>query len=74
MRDLIREKTLEIKDEVVEFRRKIHANPEIGHEEVETSKSIIEELKKLPLDEIRTNVGGHGVVGILKGKGAGKLF
>lgn len=75
MKDFIKNKANEIYDEIVDFRREIHMNPEIGHEEVETAKRIVRELEKLNLDEIRTGVGGHGVVGVLKGgKGEGKTL
>lgn len=75
MKDYIKDKTLEIQDDLVEFRRELHANPELSYEEEETAKRIYRELEKLPLDEIRTNVGGHGVVGLLRGeKGDGKTL
>lgn len=75
MKDLIKSKAQDVFEEIVEFRREIHMNPEIGHEEVETAKRIVRELEKLNLDEIRTGVGGNGVVGILKGgKGEGKTL
>lgn len=72
MKEQIKKRALELKDEIVEFRRDIHMNPELGHEEERTAAKILEELQKLDLDEIRTGVGGHGVVGVLKGKEPGK--
>lgn len=47
----------------------LHKNPELSLMEFNTSKKMAEELKKLGF-EVTTNVGGNGVVGILKnGKG-----
>lgn len=75
MKDYIKKKAYEIKDEIVEFRRELHQYPEVSYEEEETAKRVLRELEKLDLDEIRTNVGGHGVVGVLKGgKGEGKTL
>ena len=52
---------------VVELRRKIHANPELSWEEIETSKLVAEELMRCGI-EVQTKVAKNGVVGILKGK------
>lgn len=43
-----------------------HSHPELSRSEKKTGEKIVEELKGLPGFEIRTNVGGHGVVGVLK--------
>lgn len=74
MKDFLKDKSVEIKDTVLDFRRELHENPELSYEEKETSKRIIRELEKLPLDEIRTDVGGYGVVGIIHGKEKGKTL
>ncbi len=74
MKDLIKDKVSSVFDEVVAFRRELHENPELSYEEKETSQRILRELKKLPLDEIRENVGGYGMVGILKGKEEGRTL
>ena len=44
-----------------------HKNPELSYQEVETAVFVAEKLKSLPLDEVRTRVGGNGVVALLKG-------
>ena len=49
------------------FYRHIHAHPEISYEEKETSAFVYSVLKNLPLDDIRTNVGGYGITALLKG-------
>ncbi|WP_431801032.1 M20 metallopeptidase family protein [Halobacillus andaensis] len=61
----------EIYPELVDFRRDLHMNPELSHKEVHTPKKIAEFLSSLGL-EVKTEVGGRGVVGILKGHKPGK--
>lgn len=52
---------------LVETRRDLHVHPELSNLEVRTGKFIVERLKALGVDEIRTNVGGNGVVAVIKG-------
>ncbi|AQU78502.1 M20 metallopeptidase family protein [Planococcus faecalis] len=63
----------ELYPELVEIRRELHRNPEISNEEVETPKKIAAYLTELGLD-VRTGVGGRGVVGYLKGGKPGKTI
>ncbi len=60
----------EILEEVIKIREDIHMHPELGFEEVRTSKLIAEKLKELGF-EVQENVAKTGVVGLLKG-GAGE--
>ncbi len=69
----IKAKTEEIHSELVEIRRTIHMNPEIAGEEKETSALVAARLRKLGLD-VQTNVGGYGVVAILKGGKPGPVI
>lgn len=64
--ELINSEVEKLYDEMVEIRRDFHENPELSFEEVRTPKKIAEYLKELGL-EVRTQVGGRGVVGYLKG-------
>lgn len=68
--DLI-EKLEEIFPELVQIRRDFHMHPELGYEEVETPKRVAKYLGELGL-EVRTQVGGRGVVGRLTGGRPGK--
>ncbi|MBP3038540.1 amidohydrolase [Bacillaceae bacterium Marseille-Q3522] len=61
----------ELYDEIVSIRRYLHENPELSFKEVETPKYIAEYHKKLG-HEVRTGVGGRGVVAVLKGAKPGK--
>ncbi|MBU1354258.1 MAG: amidohydrolase [Gammaproteobacteria bacterium] len=57
---------------MVNWRRDIHAHPELSGQEVRTAKLVADHLKKLGMD-VQTNVGGTGVVGTLKGGLPGKV-
>ena len=59
-------KALAIQTKLVEWRRHIHQNPELGNREFKTAAYIVEHLKLLGL-EIQTGVAKTGVVAILKG-------
>lgn len=61
----------EIYPELVEFRRDLHMYPELSHTEVNTPKKVANYLTSLGI-EVRTGVGGRGVVGTLKGDKPGK--
>lgn len=51
---------------VVAWRRDLHEHPELSGSEVRTAKLVADHLRALGI-EVRTEVGGHGVVGVLKG-------
>ncbi|MFI2813019.1 amidohydrolase [Microbulbifer sp. YPW16] len=53
-------------DKVIEWRRHIHQNPELGNREVETASYIEKHLEQLGL-EVETGIAHTGVVGLLKG-------
>jgi amidohydrolase len=57
---------------VVAWRRDIHQHPELSNQEVRTAGVVAQHLKALGL-EVRTGVGGHGVVGVLRGARPGKV-
>ncbi|MEO1689483.1 MAG: M20/M25/M40 family metallo-hydrolase, partial [Pseudomonadota bacterium] len=53
--------------ELTEWRRDIHAHPELGYEETRTAGVVAEKLKSFGFDVIETGVGKTGVVGVLHG-------
>ena len=55
-----------VNPQVVEWRRDIHANPELGMQEFRTAALVAEHLRSLGM-EVTTEVGGTGVVGVLEG-------
>jgi metal-dependent amidase/aminoacylase/carboxypeptidase family protein len=58
--------------EFIAVRRDIHRNPEVSGQEMRTARVVATRLKALGLD-VRTGIGGHGVVGILTGGRPGPL-
>ncbi len=64
-------RTNEIFDSLVKIRRDFHMHPEVSGQEKRTSEKIANYLLALGL-EVKTNIGGHGVVGILQGSEKGK--
>jgi carboxypeptidase Ss1 len=56
----------EINDEIIAIRRHIHENPELSYQESETESFVAEKLEEYGI-EFRRGVGGHGVVGLVKG-------
>nr|WP_278429806.1 amidohydrolase [Brevibacillus laterosporus] len=57
--------------ELIDFRRDLHMYPELSFQEVNTPIKIAEYLSKIGL-EVKTGVGGNGVLGVLKGGKPGK--
>ena len=55
-----------VADDVIAWRRDIHANPELSNREFRTSKLVARHLKKLGM-KVQTGVAHTGVVAILKG-------
>jgi len=63
----------QIEASIIATRRDLHENPELSYNEVRTSKLVAERLRELGI-EVKTNIGGtYGVLGVLKGKSAGKV-
>lgn len=57
---------------MVTFRRDLHQHPELSGEESRTAGLLARELTAMGL-EVRTGVGGHGVVAILRGGRPGPM-
>src|SRR5215510_11292091 len=55
-----------VEKKVIAWRRDIYQHPELGNQEVRTSKLVADHLRSLGL-EVRTGVAKTGVVGVLKG-------
>jgi len=56
-----------LRQKLIETRRDFHMYPELSNREERTSRVIAGKLRALGFDEVKTGVGRHGVVGILKG-------
>lgn len=61
-----------IEGKVIDWRRDIHQNPELGNREFKTAEKIAKHLKSLGI-EVQTGVAHTGVVGLLKGDLPGKV-
>ena len=59
-------RALAVNDQVVSWRRDIHQHPELSGQETRTAALVADHLRKLGI-QVRTGVGGTGVVGVLKG-------
>ena len=63
------EDLVELQPEMQNWRRDIHAHPEIAFEEHRTANIVAEKLESFGI-EVETGIAGTGVVGTLKrGKG-----
>ena len=56
-----------LNEQLVAWRRDLHAHPELGNREFRTAGVVADHLRALGLDEVRTEVAHTGVVGLLKG-------
>ncbi|MGW8761164.1 M20 metallopeptidase family protein [Streptomyces sp. NPDC055815] len=56
-----------VAEQVVAWRRHLHRHPELSNREVNTARLVADHLRALGLDEVRTGIAGHGVVGVLRG-------
>ena len=64
--DAIDDAAAAVEPQVIEWRRDIHANPELGNNEIRTAALVADHLRALGY-EVQENVGVTGVVGVLKG-------
>jgi amidohydrolase len=55
-------------DEITEWRRDLHAHPEIMYELPRTAKTVAEKLKAFGCDEVVPGLGRTGVVAVIRGK------
>ena len=72
MIDMVKNLEKTCRDAYFGYREAIHRQPELGYHEEKTAALVARVLKKLGL-EVRTSVGGHGVVGILHGSKPGRV-
>lgn len=58
----------ELHDEITEWRKEIHENPELDYAVHETAANVAAKLEAFGCDEVVTGIGRTGVVGIIHGK------
>lgn len=66
----VRDWFVERQPEFAQWRRDIHAHPELGFQEHRTAEIVAAKLAQWGL-QVHRGIGGTGVVGVLKGKRAG---
>ena len=61
--------------EITEWRRDIHAHPELQYDVHRTAATVAEKLKSFGCDEVVTGIGRTGVVGVIRGgkQGGGRV-
>lgn len=69
----LKEKLIGNFSEVVSWRRYMHQHPELSFQETKTAQYIKEKLLSFGL-EVKTNIGGNGLIGILTGAHPGKTI
>ena len=67
----IQNRIAEFQKDMEKWRHYFHEFPELAYKEINTSKKVVELLKKFKVDKIETGIGGTGVVATLK-NGNGK--
>jgi amidohydrolase len=58
--------------EIKEWRRDLHAHPELRYDVHRTAASVADRLKSFGCDEVVPGIGRTGVVGVIRGRKAGK--
>lgn len=66
LKEMIDQRADELEEQVIEWRRYFHENPELSNREFNTAEKIAEHLESLGM-EVQTEIAHTGVVGILKG-------
>ncbi|WP_040695393.1 M20 metallopeptidase family protein [Nocardia vinacea] len=65
--DELDRRAAQVADQVVTWRHHLHQHPELSNRESNTAAFIADHLRSLNLDEVRTGIAGHGIVGVLRG-------
>ncbi|MEP3637881.1 MAG: M20 aminoacylase family protein [Paracoccaceae bacterium] len=72
----VKNRFAELHNEITEWRRDLHENPEILFETHRTSAIVAEKLRAFGCEEVVEGIGRTGVVGVIKGRetGSGKVI
>jgi amidohydrolase len=70
----VKEEAKSLNPQLIEWRRHLHAHPEIGMETANTEAFIVGELKKMGITKIRQGLAKHGVAALIEGKKPGKVL
>jgi amidohydrolase len=61
----------DLHDEVTEWRRDLHENPELQYDVHRTAGIVAEKLRAFGVDEVVEGIGKTGVVGVIRGRDTG---
>jgi amidohydrolase len=61
----------DLHDEITEWRRDLHAHPELQYDVHRTAGSVSERLKSFGCDDVVAGIGRTGVVGVIRGRKLG---
>jgi amidohydrolase len=64
----IKNRLADLHGEITQWRRDIHMHPELRFQEHRTAALVAEKLRGFGCDEVITNIGKTGVVGVIKGR------
>ena len=64
----------EFQDEIAGWRRDFHQNPELQYDVHRTAGRLAELLRSFGVDEVVEGIGRTGVVGVIRGRGPGKVI
>ena len=70
----IQRKAQAMQERIVQWRRALHAMPEVGFDTPGTERFIVEELQKMGVTEIRHGDGKKGIVALVQGKKPGGVL
>ncbi|HKS39413.1 MAG TPA: amidohydrolase [Blastocatellia bacterium] len=63
-----------LRAKLIEQRRDFHMHPELSNREERTSRVVAAALRALGLEDVKTNVGRHGVTALLRGAKPGPVI
>jgi hippurate hydrolase len=55
-------------DEIIAWRRDLHANPELGYELPRTASFVADKLRAFGCDDVAEGIGRSGVIGVIQGR------
>src|SRR5471030_892242 len=66
----------DLHNEITDWRRDLHAHPELLYDVHRTAASVADKLKSFGCDEVVAGIGRTGVVGVIRGRksGSGKAI
>ena len=70
----IKERAMALNQDIVEWRRYIHQNPETGFETTVTEEFLVNRLQGMGIKEIRKGIAGHGLIAVIRGGLPGKVL